>query len=79
MSEHTHTHSHSHGVSTKEELITLLKYMVDHNASHTHELSHIAEKSELMGKEASEELQQAIKSYEEANSRLAAVLEKLGE
>ena len=40
MSEygHSHEHSHEHTASSPEEVLALLKYMLEHNRHHAEEL-----------------------------------------
>lgn len=71
MHEH---HHHNHEISSKEEQLALLKYMVSHNKSHTVELEKLAQK---IGE--NEELTNAIKAYEKGNEHLENVLKSLEE
>lgn len=86
--EHTHTHSYPHGVDhdhhhshdtqPKDELIALIRYMVDHNAAHTHELEHLAAQiGEIGEQDACTKILNAVHSFEEGNRQLANVLEEL--
>lgn len=68
-----HEHHH-HEITSAEEQLALLKYMVSHNKSHTVELQKLAQKIE-----GSEELQKAIEAYEEGNAHLENVLKSLEE
>lgn len=67
-------HEHHHEITTNEEQLALLRYMVSHNKSHTAELEKLAQK---IGD--SDELQKAIKAYEEGNLHLEKVLKMLEE
>ena len=44
MSEygHSHEHSHEHTASSPEEVLALLKYMLEHNRHHAEELHDLA-------------------------------------
>lgn len=69
MHEH---HHHNHEITSKEEQLALLKYMVSHNKSHTVELEKLAQK---IGE--NEELINAIQAYEKGNEHLENVLKSL--
>lgn len=66
-----HNHEHHHH---DEELLPLVKYMVNHNISHTSELSSLA--GQLDGNSL-ELLEEAVKAYENGNNLLKQLLEKL--
>ncbi len=86
--EHPHTHEHSHcepsacascggcGEHTpKEELIALMKYMVNHNTAHANELAELAKKLGDMGdKAAYEQVMLAVSDFEKGNLRLSTIL-----
>ena len=54
MHEHEHGHGHEHhnhapGAAPREELVAVLRYMVEHNAAHTRELAELAGQLETAG------------------------------
>ena len=83
MHEHEHGHGHEHhnhapGAAPREELVAVLRYMVEHNAAHTRELAELAGQLETAGEhEQYEQEMRAVEEYRQANARLQGVLEKL--
>lgn len=82
---HTHDHSHCGGScgscpsgcehTPAEELVALMKYMVNHNAAHARELAELAAKVEkVSGHTAYEQIMAAVSDFEKGNLRLSAVL-----
>lgn len=85
---HDHTHPHDHceqsscascggcGEHTpKEELMALMKYMVNHNTAHANELADLAKKLGDMGdKTAYEQVMLAVSDFEKGNLRLSTIL-----
>ena len=80
-----HTHSHDCGASCgtcggcahtpMEELLTLMKYMVGHNAAHAKELADLAIQLEKAGSHAAyEQVMAAVSDFEKGNMRLSMVL-----
>jgi len=82
-----HNHSHDCDASAcascggcgqhtpKEELIALMKYMVNHNAAHANELAELAKKLGDMGdKTAYEQVMLAVSDFEKGNLRLSTIL-----
>ena len=88
--EHDHHHDHDHHHcepsacascsgcgehSPKEELVALMKYMVNHNAAHANELAELAKKLGDMGdKMAYEQVMLAVSDFEKGNLRLSTIL-----
>jgi len=74
--EHVHEHEHKHGgeVSPEERTRALLAYMIDHNEHHADELAELLEDIDGAAKK---KLQEAIGSFEVANTQLHEVLELL--
>ena len=87
--DHTHDHDHHHHEcapsacascggcqhSPKEELMALMKYMVNHNAAHANELAELARKLGDMGdKTAYEQVMLAVSDFEKGNLRLSTIL-----
>ena len=82
---HTHgedTHSHSHaevGQGTPmEELLALMKFMVNHNDAHAQELAELADQLQTAGKRrAYQRIMEAVADFDMANAQLDAVLREL--
>ena len=86
---HSHDHSHECGGhchscsgdcshTPMEELAALMKYMVNHNTAHAHELAQLAEKlAEAGNRAAFEQVMAAVSDFEKGNMRLSAVLASL--
>ena len=73
--EGEHSHDHAHGISPKDELIALVRYMIDHNSAHADELVRLAEKAEGMGaKAADEKILEAVGAFRQGNAMLTEAL-----
>ena len=87
--EHHDHHTHSQGCepsacascggcgqhTPKEELVALMKYMVNHNTAHANELAELAKKLGDMGdKMAYEQVMLAVSDFEKGNLRLSTIL-----
>lgn len=87
--DHDHDHHHGHGCAPeqcascggcgehtpKEELVALMKYMVNHNTAHANELAGLAKKLEELGdKTAYEQVMLAVSDFEKGNLRLSTIL-----
>ena len=87
--DHDHDHHHDHGCAPeqcascggcgehtpKEELVALMKYMVNHNTAHANELACLAKKLEELGdKTAYEQVMLAVSDFEKGNLRLSTIL-----
>ncbi len=92
--DHAHSHPHSHGCETtncascggcgehtpREELVALMKYMVNHNAAHANELAELAKKlGDLGDKTAYEQVMLAVSDFEKGNLRLSTILAAMQE
>ena len=88
LHDHGHAHDHSHECShdchscgsacnhtPMEELLALMQYMVNHNASHAKELADLAIQLEKAGSHAAYE--QVMADFEKGNMRLSVVLTSL--
>ena len=70
MHEHGHEHHHDHhdhapGGTPREELVAVLRYMVEHNAAHTRELAELAGQLETAGgHEQYKQVMQAVEEYQ---------------
>ena len=75
---HDHEHHHDHSAAPKDELLALIRYMVDHNTAHAHELEGLAAQiGEIGEQDACAKIMSAVNSFEEGNRQLAKVLEEL--
>lgn len=72
MSHENHNHCSS---GSPEELLALLKYMSNHNASHTHELEHLMKN--VKNDDATELIKRAVNSYQDGNALLEGAIEIL--
>ena len=87
--DHDHDHHHDPGCAPeqcascggcgehtpKEELVALMKYMVNHNTAHANELAGLAKKLEELGdKTAYEQVMLAVSDFEKGNLRLSTIL-----
>ena len=85
---HTHTHSHAHGHdhsheemqngTPMDELLALMKFMVNHNDAHAQELVELAAQLNGMGKaRAYHQIMDAVANFDMVNAQLDAVLKEL--
>ena len=72
MSEHHHYHHHEE--MSRENAVTLLEYMLDHNRHHTEELE---EAMSFVNEEATSFIHEAVHAYEKGNALLAEALKKM--
>jgi hypothetical protein len=62
-----------------EELVALMKYMANHNASHANELAQLAVQLEKAGSHSAyEQVMAAVSDFEKGNMRLSLVLSSMG-
>lgn len=82
---HSHSHdgldhSHGDGDTPMEELVALMKFMVNHNDAHAQELAELASQLQSTGRShAYRQLMDAVVSFDMANAQLDAVLRELEE
>lgn len=82
---HSHSHDgldHSHGAgeTPMEELLALMKFMVNHNDAHAQELAELAGQLKDAGRgHAYRQLMDAVVSFDMANAQLDAVMKELEE
>ena len=79
---HAHDHDHSHGTSDTplEELLALMKFMVDHNDAHAQELAELADQLQSAGRgRAYGRIMDAVTEFDMGNAQLSAVLEELSQ
>ena len=79
---HGHDHDHSHGGegTPMEELLALMKFMVNHNDAHAQELAELADQLQTAGKfRAYSQIMDAVTDFDMANAKLDAVVKELAE
>ncbi len=81
---HTHSHSHagdhSHGLgeTPMEELLALMRFMVNHNDAHAQELAELAGQLKDAGKlRAYNQIMDAVANFDMVNAQLDAVVKEL--
>ncbi len=93
MHEHEHLHEHPHEHHTHphhehhahapeatpmEELMAMMRYMVQHNQAHAQELAQLAKQLDDAGNHAAyEEVMRAVADFDQGNARLSDVLKTL--
>ena len=79
---HGHDHDHSHGLSDTpmEELLALMKFMVNHNDAHAQELAELAGQLKDAGKaRAYRKIMNAVADFDMVNAQLDSVVRELTE
>lgn len=75
---HDHDHDHNHSGTPMEELLALMKYMVNHNDAHAQELAGLADQLRQAGKNrAYRKLMDAVADFDMANAQLEGVFKEL--
>ncbi len=85
---HTHSHGHGHnhdhthadlpGGTPMEELLALMKFMVNHNDAHAQELAELASQLQAGGKDrAYYQIMDAVSNFDMVNAQLDAVVKEL--
>lgn len=75
---HDHHHSHSAGDVDMEEMLALMKYMVQHNSAHAEELAQLAQTLDDAGNHrAYSRIMDAVANFDVGNATLSAVLDDL--
>jgi len=75
---HDHTADHAVGETPMDELLVLMKFMVDHNDAHAQELATLADQLQQAGKtRAYKQIMDAVSDFDMANATLNAVLQNL--
>jgi hypothetical protein len=89
---HSHgnpTHCHSHGeeehnhqpkenATPLEELLVMMKYLVNHNDAHAQEVAELARELMIAGKDVVyDEIMDAVSDFDMVNAKLAEILNKL--
>lgn len=70
-----HSHTHTSSISSKEEALALLAYMVNHNKHHAEELHEIAHS--IHDEQAHDLIHHALDSYTSGNEKLEQALKLL--
>ena len=84
MHEHDHAHPHAHPHASKDgapsQTVALLRYMLEHNRSHTEEVKALIPKLVAEGKaDIAMMIDSGVESYKDGNDWMAAALKKLEE
>ena len=77
---HAHGADHAHGYmeTPMDEMLALMKFMVDHNDAHAQELATLADQLQVKGKKrAYQQIMDAVSDFDMANATLNAVLQNL--
>lgn len=73
-----HTHTHSEIGTPMEEMLALMRFMVNHNDSHAQELAELAQQLKEAGKtRAYKQIMDAVSDFDMVNAKLEAVLDEL--
>lgn len=76
--EHQHFHENITAFESKEQAISVLEYMLEHNKSHADELHEICHKLEASDeKEAAYLIDDAVGYFRDGNDKLALAIENL--
>ena len=77
---HDHDHSHGGEGTPMEELLALMKFMVNHNDAHAQELAELADQLQTAGKfRAYSQIMDAVTDFYMVNAKLDAVVKELAE
>lgn len=75
---HAHEQDHTHDAAPMEELLALMKFMVNHNDAHAQELAELAGQLKSVGKDrAYRKIMDAVADFDMVNAQLDAVLKEL--
>ena len=78
--DHSHDHSHGAGETPMEELLALMKFMVNHNDAHAQELAELASQLQTAGKaRAYRRIMNAVADFDMVNAQLDSVVKDLSE
>ena len=78
--DHGHDHSHGAGETPMEELLALMKFMVNHNDAHAQELAELASQLQTAGKaRAYRRIMNAVADFDMVNAQLDSVVKDLSE
>lgn len=77
---HSHSHDHHHSAtdSPLDEMLALMRFMVNHNDAHAQELAELAEQLQDAGKQrAYQKIMDAVTDFDMVNAKLDAILKEL--
>ena len=77
---HSHSHDHHHDAtdSPMDEMLALMRFMVNHNDAHAQELAELAEQLQDAGKQrAYQKIMDAVTDFDMVNAKLDAILKEL--
>ena len=75
---HSHEHPHSEDTAPMDEMLALMKFMVNHNDAHAQELAELASQLKDAGKgRAYGQIMDAVANFDMVNAQLDAVLQEL--
>ena len=83
---HSHAHSHGHhhhdhhseSFTPMDELLALMKYMVNHNDAHAQEMANLADQLKDLGKaRAYEKIMDAVADFDMLNAKFDAIVKEL--
>ena len=82
--DHTHSHDHDHvhsdTATPMDELLALMKFMVNHNDAHAQELAELADQLRASGRNrAYGQIMDAVTDFDMVNAKLDAVVKELSE
>ena len=70
---------HDHPQTPMDELLALMRFMVEHNDAHAQELAELATQLESAGKaSACQQIMRAVSDFDVVNARLSAIATSLG-
>ncbi len=76
--DHDHTHAELAAATPMEELLALMKFMVNHNDAHAQELAELASQLKVSGRtKAYHQIMDAVANFDMVNAQLDAVVKEL--
>ena len=79
---HTHSHEHSHGQgdTPMDEMLALMRFMVNHNDAHAQELAELAQQLHDAGKtRAYGQIMGAVSDFDMVNAKLSGIADSLAQ
>lgn len=75
---HHHDHRHGGDITPMDELLALMKYMVNHNDAHAQEMANLADQLKDLGKtRAYEKIMDAVADFDMLNAKFDAIVKEL--
>lgn len=75
---HHHDHHHGGDIAPMDELLALMKYMVNHNDAHAQEMANLADQLKDLGKvRAYEKIMDAVADFDMLNAKFDAIVKEL--